>query len=617
MNRRSVVSEADLSRRKYVLAAGAAGLSVLSGCLIGELESSTENGTASPEQPSAAGHSSPELARWVDELSRPPTVDPVGTRDGQPYYEIEMRETEQKLHRDLPATTVWGYNGQYPGPTIEAQQGEPIYVRWSNALPDTHLLPVDTTIHADDVPYDSTGVRTVTHLHGGNTEADSDGHSQAWFTRGFQQTGPTFEKKDYYYVNDQPPATLWYHDHSLGITRVNVYAGLAGLYLLRGDHEQSLGLPAGEYEIPLVLQDRSVNEDGSLYYPSGPTSQGETANELPEPSIVPQFYGDVSVVNGTAWPRLSVEPRKYRFRILNGANSRYYNLELRRYDESTGETVGEGPVFTQIGTDGGLLSRPVEIETRLELGSSKRADVVVDFADYAGETLLLHNNAPAMYRGVTEKSDPTGSLTDIMLVDVDGSVGGTDTSRIPNSLTEVPKLSLDGVDNRRYLPLVQSADDDGRPMFLLGTEENPSGWRLTDPVTESPTLGETELWTVANLTGMSHPIHLHLVHFQVLGRESTEYDPATDSVDPDTLRDPDRAERGWNDVVSVDPGEVVHLLAHFGEYDGLFNDQTGTYMWHCHMLEHEEHDMMRPIEVVPGTDTAQRNKDSKQPTTDG
>jgi spore coat protein A len=160
-------------------------------------------------------------------------------------------------------------------------------------------------------------------------EAESDGDPQAWFTRSFQATGPAFQKRDYYYVNDQPPATLWYHDHSLGITRLNVYAGLAGFYLLRNQHERDLDLPAGYYEIPLVLQDRSFDEDGSLFYPTTvQDNQGESERSRSEPSIVPQFYGDTSVVNGRAWPRLSVEPRTYRFRLLNGANSRFYSLEL-------------------------------------------------------------------------------------------------------------------------------------------------------------------------------------------------------------------------------------------------------------------------------------------------
>jgi spore coat protein A len=583
------------SRRKFLLAGGVTSVSALSGCLSSADESSTtKDETESAGQPSSPGHTSPELEKWVDEVPRPGTAEPTGTKNGQPFYEVKMRETEQKLHRDLPATTIWGYNGQFPGPTIEARQGEPIYVRWKNKLPDTHLLPEDTTIHSDIIPYDSTGVRTVTHLHGGNVEEESDGHAQAWFTRDFQETGPTFETEDYYYVNDQPSATLWYHDHALGITRLNVYAGLAGFYLLRNDHEQGLDLPDEEYEIPLVLQDRSFNEDGSLYYPTGPAGQKEDES-LPEPSIVPQFYGDVSVVNGKAWPRLSVEPRKYRFRLLNGANSRYYNLKLQEYNSGD-----DGPSFLQIGNDGGLLSSPVEIPDRLELGSSQRADIVVDFSEFAGESLLLHNDAPAVYRGTSTESADSEPLAEVMRIDVQEKGESQDTSVVPDTLTEVPEIPIESVDNERYLTLARLTDEYDRPMFLLGTDEDPLGYKLTDPVTEAPTLGDTEIWSISNNTGMSHPIHLHLVHFQVLGRQqSSDYDPTENDIDLGALEEPHPFERGWNDVVTVDPGEVVHLIMHFGEYEGLFNDQTGEYMWHCHMIEHEDHDMMRPLEVLP------------------
>ncbi|WP_176548282.1 multicopper oxidase family protein [Natrinema sp. CBA1119] len=601
MNDRAGEPRPAISRRELCIAAGGTGISALAGC-------STEN-TNPPQAKNATtitDHSSPDLEKWVDEVPRPGVAKPSGTKDGHPRYEIAMREIEQKLHRDLPATTVWGYDGQFPGPTIEAEQGEPIYVRWANDLPDEHLLPEDTTIHSDLIPYDTPGVRTVTHLHGGNVESESDGHAQAWFTRDFQQTGPEFEKKDYYYVNDQPPATLWYHDHSLGITRLNVYAGLAGFYLLRSDHERSLGLPEGEYEIPLVLQDRSFEEDGSLFYPTAISDeQGGNDESYPDPSIVPQFYGDTSVVNGKAWPRLSVEPRSYRFRLLNGSNSRYYTLKLRQYDESSGETGGDGPSFVQIGNDGGLLSTPVEISDRLELGAGQRADVVVDFSEYAGETLLLHNNAPAQYRGRTGlEDDDIVSLPEIMLVDVNEAGDSQDATELPDELTRVPDIPVDSVDNERYLTLNGgTADDYGRLLHLLGTAEEPDGLKIDAPVTEEPVLGDTEIWSFANRSGMSHPMHLHLVHFQMLGRQPIgDYDPAEDEIDLDVLEAPEPYERGWNDVITVDPGEIVHVIVHFGEHDGLFNDQTGTYMWHCHMLEHEDHDMMRPLEVRPRTD---------------
>lgn len=609
MSDRYTTPEERITRRKLLLATGGASALAIAGCAsqTDPEEPSTDdpdgNDSDSTGDSGPTGHRSPDLEPWVDEVPRPATAEPTGTKDGHPYYEIEMRETEQKLHRDLPATTVWGYDGLVPGPTIEAEQGEPIYVRWKNNLPDEHLLPVDTTIHDDVIPYDIDGVRTVTHLHGGNVDDASDGPARGWFTRDFAETGPNFEKKDYYYANEQPPATLWYHDHALGITRLNVYAGLAGFYLLRSDHERSLDLPSGEYEIPLVFQDRKFNEDGSMYYPTG--DDLESDEELPEPSIVPQFYGDVSTVNGKAWPRLSVEPRQYRLRMLNGANSRYYRLKLREYDEQSGETGGDGPAFVQIGTDGGLFSEPVEHDGRLELGSAQRADVLVDFSDYAGETLLVHDDAPAMYRGQSrEDAAEVEPLPEVMLIDVAESGSAEQTNQLPETLTRMPELSLEEVDNERYLPLLQNSDEYGRTLFLLGSESDQSGHKLTDPATETPTLGDTELWSIPNFTGMSHPMHLHLVHFQVLGRQPAGYDPS-EGIDPDALEPPKPSERGWSDVVSVDPGEVVHVLVHFGEYDGLFNDQTGEYMWHCHMIEHEDHDMMRPLNVLPTDESSE------------
>lgn len=590
-----------MTRRQFATAAGLASSLSLAGCSApGSVrERPAPSATATPRSATEA-HSSPDLEKWVDPVPRPGVIDPVGTKDGHPHYEVPMSEVEQELHSDLPPTTVWGYDGQFPGPTIEARKGEPVYVRWQNELPDEHLLPEDTTIHSDRIPYESTGVRVVTHLHGGNVEDDSDGKPLAWYTRDFEQTGPAFEKRDYYYVNDQPAATLWYHDHSLAITRLNVYAGLAGFYLLRSDHEESLGLPDGEYEIPLVLQDRSFEEDGSLYYPEGPSDGGE---DVPDPSIVPQFFGDVSVVNGKAWPRLSVEPRKYRLRFLNGSQSRFYSLSLLEYDETDGTTGADGPPFTVIGNDGGLLASPVRVDDRLELATGKRADVVVDFSEYAGRTLLLHNDARAPYLGAPDRdAEDRRPLPEVALVDVeDGTVD--DPSEVPETLTTVPEIPVESVDRDRYLPLVVGSDEYGRLVNLLGSAEKPDGHHLYDTVTEDPDLGDTEIWSMANRTGMSHPMHLHLVHFQVLGRQPLDaYDPASESIDLDALEPPRPSELGWNDVVTVDPGEVVHVIVNFGEFEGLFNDQTGRYMWHCHMLEHEDHDMMRPFTVTDAGD---------------
>ena len=612
------LSDTDTSRRRFLLGTGVVGSTAIAGCSGSSEDPAGGTSTDDRETPTSTGtstdtggtetaaptatppRSSNGLRKWVEEVPRPDTAEPTGTTNGHPQYEIEMREFDHRFHRDLPSTTVWGYDGQYPGPTIEAEQGEPIHVRWKNKLPEDHILPVDTSVHDEIIPYDGPDSRVVTHLHGGNTESESDGSHQAWFTRDFETTGPRFVKENYYYNNDQPPAALWYHDHAVGITRLNVYAGLTGMYFLRNDHERSLDLPSGEYEIPLMIQDRSFNEDGSLHYPTG---DKKTDDSTPEPSVVPHFYGDTPVVNGKAWPRLTVDPRKYRFRVLNASNSRFYNLELFSYDPTSGELGEAGPSFVQIGNDGGLLSEPLEVEGRLELGSSQRADIVVDFSEYAGETLLLHNDAPSEYRGETGSDlKNTTPLSEIMLVEVSDSGDETDTAQVPDSLTAVPTIPADTADKKRYLTLTQQTDQYGRLRYVLGNEQQESGYRLTDPITEKPTVGDTEIWSIANVTGMSHPIHLHLVHFQVLGRQPYgSFDPKGD-IDVEALESPRAFERGWNDVVTVDPGNVVHIIVRFGEYQGLFNDQTGRYMWHCHMLEHEDYDMMRGFDVLPRSD---------------
>ena len=194
------------------------------------------------------------LKKFVDALPIPSVLKATEKIDGIPFYKVTMKQVQQKLHRDLPRTTVWGYNGLYPGPTFEARRNDPIFVKWENKLPFEHLLPVDRTIHGAEP--DKPSVRTVVHLHEGRVRPESDGYPEAWFTRDFENVGPKFVNKVYFYPNCQRPATLWYHDHALGITRLNVYAGLAGFYILRDKEEEKLNLPSGKFEVPLVIQDR-------------------------------------------------------------------------------------------------------------------------------------------------------------------------------------------------------------------------------------------------------------------------------------------------------------------------------------------------------------------------
>src|SRR5690625_3335669 len=217
---------------------------------------------------------SPPLRKFVDPMPLMNTIQPTSKNKNGHVYHVDMREFRQKLHEDLPATTLWGYNGQFPGPLFDIDQGTPIDVKWENKLPSRHILPVDTSIHDLDSQPE---VRTVTHLHGAESLPDSDGYPEAWFTRNFKDVGPFFERKTYHYSNQQRPLTMWYHDHAMGITRLNVYAGLAGMYILRGKQEQKLHLPQDDYEIPLMILDRSFNRDGSLAYPRQPVQDLELA----------------------------------------------------------------------------------------------------------------------------------------------------------------------------------------------------------------------------------------------------------------------------------------------------------------------------------------------------
>lgn len=272
------------------------------------------------------------LIKFVDALPVPAIIAPVGLVGGVPLFDVGMREFRQKLHRDLPATTLWGYNGMYPGPTFEARRGHPIAVRWRNQLPGNHMLQIAPTIHGAEPPIPE--VRTVVHVHGLKVLPESDGYPEAWFTNGFAQTGPFFDRQIYHYPNDQPATGLWYHDHALGITRLNLYTGLEGFYFIRDDDERDLNFPSGPYELPLMIQDRLLNPDGSLNYPVSDNSDFEVP-----PFWVPEFFGDTVLVNGKVWPHLEVEPRKYRFRMLNASNARFYHLSL---DESlwNGDSLG-------------------------------------------------------------------------------------------------------------------------------------------------------------------------------------------------------------------------------------------------------------------------------------
>ena len=605
-------------------------------------------------------------------------------------------------------THVWAYrisNGAatlgplWPTHTIEAKRGVPLNVLYLNNLNESYNavnLAVDQTLHwaletHDFQPY--TGpVPAVVHLHGGEVPAWSDGGPDAWFKPGGGGGGHSALTNVYYYPNTQEAATLWFHDHALGVTRLNVYAGLAGFYFLRDDAEDALHLPGwsddgmvqelnpvtGAFgtpylpEIEIVLQDRMFDQNGQLYFPAG--LAGGAPNPADHPFWVPEFVGDIITVNGKTWPYLSVAPRKYRFRFLNGSNARFYQLWLQDL-----ATKVMGPVIWQVGTDGGLLDAPVAIDPnlggKLLLGPGERADIVIDFSGTPNAVWTLKNSGNTPY---PKGAPPNGStLGQIMQFVVNGQTAGADNSVITGRTTPLEKLANFAtglpavtVHKTRQLTLNEVIGPGG-PLEVLvnntkwsGMSDRPYFDFVIDPSGASNTMyseimkeGETEVWQIINLTADAHPIHLHLVQFQLLSRQKFNFNkynkaynkaffaagnPAgfvggwgpplnyNTGMDPSGVKwttflggNPDVTphlqgmaapalpnERGWKDTFIMLPGEVTTVIARWAPTDAPaatpaanlwfgFNPNGGHgYVWHCHIIDHEDNEMMRPYSVT-------------------
>ncbi|MEJ2696732.1 MAG: multicopper oxidase [Candidatus Sulfobium sp.] len=623
-----------------------------------------------------------DVAKFQLPLVKPPAMPPSKTLHNNDLYKIAVRQfTQRILSPPHPETPVWSYGSvdypgtvteggtfNYPAFTIEANWNRKVSVEWRNELVDAygnylpHLLPVDPTLHWANppggrkdrdtrptfttTPGPYTGpVPIVTHVHGAHTNEDSDGYAEAWYLpnafdipKRYAKTGTFYDyfmKKykrrwdpgtaSFNYPNDQRATTLWYHDHTLGMTRLNVYAGPAGFYLIRGgpddvvldSRDGSTAIlpgpapvvgddPLGEYgEIPIVVQDRSFNTDGSLFFPDTRAFFDEFGGPyIPDTPVSPiwnpEFFGNMMVVNGFTWPYLEVEPRRYRFRLLNGCNSRFLILQFEH----------PGVEVWQIGAEGGFLPAPIRLNDYPYPGSTgggatvlvalaERADIIVDFSAAAGTSFRLLNLGPDEPFGGGEigsdfgPSDPdsTGQVMEFRV-----SAGPVADPTTPPQYLQLPAITPVGpADNERYLSLneeeYEPEGEEGIPVTaLLGTydpdedEAEPLLWM--DPITENPAVGRVEEWKIYNKTADAHPIHIHLVQFEVLGREAIGGGPSVAGSN-----NPLPWETGFKDTVIAYPGEITRVKMRF--------DLPGFYVWHCHIVDHEDNEMMRPYHVGP------------------
>jgi spore coat protein A, manganese oxidase len=611
------------------------------------------------------------------------------------YYEISMKQIEQQiLPPSLPVTTVWGYGAKAaeskrgllihnaPSLTIEAMWNRPVRVKWINELVDAtgnflpHLLPVDPTLHWANPPGGTAGrdtrpdfdmtpgpytgpVPIVTHVHGAvGVHDDSDGYAEAWYLpaatnipAGFATEGTWYDFfankaaetyrvawgpgfATFQYPNENRASTIWYHDHALGMTRLNVYAGPAGFYLVRGGPAgdkavldsrtgQTAVLPGpapreGDKfppnkpyrEIPIAIQDRSFNTDGSLFYPDSREFFDTIVGDfIPEgefsPIWNPEFFGNMIMVNGNTWPFLPVERRRYRLRFLNGCQSRFLILDFGQIP---------GVEVWQIGNEGGFLTAPVNITADhgnlLLMGLAERADVIVDFTNVQVGNYVLGNVGPDEPFGGGEPPDDfdfadpdtTGQIMQFRVV----PAAGVDNSTPPQFL-QLPAITpLPGETTTRPLALIEKADIghdaegnevEGPVEALLGNVVNDlAEERLwMDPVSENPAVGATEVWEFYNTTADAHPMHIHEIAFEVVNREGLVTDEDGEVVEPIQLdgnvTPSEEWESGFKDTVIAYPGQVTRVRARF--------NTPGQFVWHCHIVEHEDNEMMRPYRIGP------------------
>jgi spore coat protein A len=637
---------------------------------------------------------------------------------GVTHYTIDVNQFTDRVHPNLPATTFWGYNpavalggsgGALPqkhlGGIIVGKKGVPIQLTFRNNLPAMHIIPVDTTIPGAKQAQN----RLATHLHGGFVPWISDGGPFDWwapdgthgdsFLNNMLNPKAALNEAEYFYPMDQSARFMWYHDHAFGITRLNAYAGIATALLIRDDFEgglRSSGLPDyienGGRELPIVVQDKIfVGDNIKLTDPTwtGPTAPGSLwyahvydttrygklgpapAGPPPFVSVVPEFFGDTMLVNGTVYPEVTVEARRYRIRLLNACNARFLNLQLYVDDGSpngitlnnagnptnlpalnaaAANPTGRGTTnFLVLGTEGGFLPTPAFVPSNvpfngtvtggsLLVAPAERSDILFDFSQHAGQKLILYSDTPAPFPGGDPRNDYFPGLN-VNKNPVNGTTapGSGPNTRVlmrfnvgPATSTDAPlainrNTDLSAGNDRLFVPLGvttlppgipvrqltlnESFDEHGRLIQFLGTNvaamPGTFGRIYMDTPTEVVKAGTTEVWQIANLTADTHPIHFHLVNVQVISRQAFAVSSYTGT--PNLMGAPvapGPGERGWKETVRMNPGEVTTVIMKFNLPSVPFSVPTSPrtggneYVWHCHILEHEEHDMMRPLIVT-------------------
>ncbi|KAL8463567.1 hypothetical protein ACS0TY_034281 [Phlomoides rotata] len=538
-----------------------------------------------------------QLQMFVDELPNIPRINGFHLRNGVPHpgrLRIGMFPKKWKFHRDLPPTLVFAYGtsqkaATVPGPTIEALHGISTDINWENYLPSKHILPWDPTIPTA-IPHTKKGIPTVVHLHGGIDEPQSDGHSTAWFTSHFRETGPSWTKKNYHYHNMQHPGTLWYHDHAMGLTRVNLLAGLVGAYIIRQPEiERPLQLP--ELDLPLVVFDRSFNRDGSIYM----NATGN--NPSIHPQWQPEYFGDAIIVNGKAWPYMIVHRRRYRFRIINASNARFFKFRFEN-----------GLDFITVGSDSSYNDKPIWVKELL-LAPSEIVDVVVDFSKARSDSVILSNDAPYPYPA----GDPVNGANGKVMKFIIKKDGVLDKSKIPTRLIKYTPPNVSSASITRYISLYEYTSDTDEPVHLYI-----NGLPYEAPATETPKVGSTEIWYVINLTEDNHPLHVHLGLFVALEQtklvDLEKFKECMLKVN-DAIKcgvgkyargkkiEVAEHEKGWKNVYKMMPGYVTKIVVKFSyihSNESYPFDATADpgYVYHCHILDHEDNAMMRPLKFT-------------------